>query len=264
MSEWKCVLRLCAAVTLVGVTPAVFALDPAGLPEAPVPAAAMAAQSSSVVVNGAEHPPVKEHQDAQTKRILGIFPNFRAVSASQQLPPQSVHDKFVTVTEDSFDYSAFMLPLALAGYGQGTNQYPEFGQGAKGFGRYFWHTYTDQTIENFMVEFVVPSVMHEDTRYYTLGHGGFFKRTGYAVSRAVVTRTDDNHRTFNFSEVVGAGIASGISNAYYPGQERTVNNTLDRWGTNVAIDAGTFVIREFWPDVNHFLFHGKSTVQAPE
>ena len=53
------------------------------------------------MVNGAEHPPVKEDQDLQTKRILGLFPNFRAVSASQQLPPQGVHDKFVTVTQDS-------------------------------------------------------------------------------------------------------------------------------------------------------------------
>lgn len=227
------------------------------LPEAPEP------QSSSVVVNGAQNPPVEEHQDPQTKRILGIFPNFRAVSAATQLPPQSVHEKFVTTTEDSFDYSAFVLPLMLSGYGEGTNQYPEFGQGAAGFARYFWHTYTDQTIENYMVEFVLPVATHEDTRYYTLGHGGFIKRTGYAVSRAFITRTDNNHRTFNTSEVLGAGIAAAISNAYYPAQERTAGNTIDRWGTSVGIDAGTFVIREFWPDVNHWLFHGKSTKQAP-
>lgn len=232
------------------------------LPDAPEPAAA--GQSSSVVVNGAENPPVKEHQDPQTKRILYIFPNFRSVSAATQLPPQSVHEKFVTATEDSFDYSAFVLPLLLAGYGQKTNQYPEFHQGAAGYARYFWHTYTDQTIENYMVEFVVPVATREDTRYYTLGHGGFLKRTGYALSRAVVTRTDSNHRSFNYSEVVGAGAAAGISNLYYPTRERTLSNTMDRWGTNVGIDAGTFVIREFWPDVNHFLFHGKTTMQSPQ
>jgi hypothetical protein len=80
---------------------------------------------------------------------------------------------------------------------------------------------------------------------------------GYALSRAVVTRNDAGHETFNISEVVGAGAAAGISNTYYPRPERTLSNTIDQWTTNVGIDAGTFVIREFWPDVNHALFHGK-------
>lgn len=229
------------------------------LPEAPAP------QSSSVVVNGATSAPVNQDQDQdqQTKRILGIFPNFRAVSTSVRLPPQSVHEKFVTASQDSFDYSAFVLPAILAGYGEASNQYPEFGGGGVGYGRYFWHIYTDQTIENYMVEFIVPVATHEDTRYYTLGHGGFFKRTGYALSRAVVTRTDSDHSSFNYSEVVGAGVAAGISNLYYPSRERTMSNTMDRWGTNVGIDAGTFIIREFWPDVNRILFHPKSTTQTP-
>jgi hypothetical protein len=196
--------------------------------------------------------------DPQTKRILGIFPNFRAVSTSTHLAPQSVKEKFVTASQDSFDYSAFVLPVLLAGYGQETNETPEFHQGAAGYGRYFWHTFVDQTDENYMVEFVVPAVTREDTRYYTLGSegGGTFKRMGYALSRAVVTRNDAGHDTFNFSEVVGAGAAAGISNLYYPRRERTFGNTADKWSTNVGIDAATFVIREFWPDINHALFHG--------
>lgn len=231
----------------------------AELPEAPAPMG----QSSSIVVNGADKTPIKEDQQKQTKRILGIFPNFRAVSVSDRLPPQTVKDKFVTASEDSFDYSAFVLPILLAGRDQYENSTPEFHQGAAGFGRYFWHEYTDQTIENMMVEFIVPSVTHEDTRYYTLGHGGFLKRSGYALSRVVVTRTDSDHRTFNFSEVGGALGAAGISNLYYPRPERTLSNTMDKWGLNVGIDAGTFVLREFWPDVNHWLFRGNSTIQAP-
>ncbi|MDP9038287.1 MAG: hypothetical protein M3O02_03310 [Acidobacteriota bacterium] len=229
------------------------------LPEAP---SALAGQSSSIVVEGAEKTP-PEHQDPQTKRILGIFPNFRSVSSSAHLPPQTVKDKFVTATQDSFDYSAFVLPALLAAQGQASNSTPEFHQGAAGYGRYFWHAYTDQTIENYMVEFIVPAVAHEDTRFYTLGHGGFVKRAGYALGRVAVTRNDQAKRTFNFGEVLGAGAAAGISNLYYPQAERTVSNTMTRWGLNVGIDAGTFVLREFWPDVNHYLFHGKSTQRLP-
>jgi hypothetical protein len=171
------------------------------------------------------------------------------------LPPQSAKDKFVTTTEDSFDYSALVLPAVLAGYSMATRATPEFRQGAAGYGRYFWHSWVDQSSENYAVEFIVPTLTHEDIRYYTLGRGGFFKRTGYAISRAVVTRSDSGTATFNLGEVVGAGAAAGVSNLYYPESERTLGNTAQKWGLNVGVDAGTFVFKEFWADINHALFH---------
>ena len=197
------------------------------------------------------------HLDPQTKRILGVIPNFRAVSANTHLPPQSVKDKFMTATEDSFDYSAFMLPAVLAGYSQATNATPEFGSGGAAYGRYLWHSYVDQASENYFVEFIVPAIAHEDNRYYTMGSGGFIKRTGYALSRVVITRNDSGHDTFNAGEVIGAGAASGISNLYYPAPERTFGNTASKWGLNVGIDAATFVFKEFWPDINNAIFHTK-------
>jgi hypothetical protein len=195
-------------------------------------------------------------QGQQTKRILGIIPNFRAVSANVHLPPQSVKEKFITASQDSFDYSSLFFPAVIAAYSQATNATPEFHQGAAAYGRYFWHAFVDQTSENYFVEFIVPSITHEDIRYYTLGSGGFWKRTGYSLSRAVITRNDAGHDTFNISEVVGAGAAAGISNLYYPQSERTFGNTASKWGLNVGIDAGTFVFKEFWPDINHAIFHG--------
>jgi len=204
-------------------------------------------------------PPASPADDQmhQTKRILGIIPNFRAVSANQKLPPQSAKEKFITATEDSFDYSAWLIPAALAGYSMATDATPEFHQGAAGFGRYLWHSFADQSIENYSVEFIVPALTREDIRYYTLGKGGFFKRSGYALSRAVVTRTDAGGESFNFSEVVGAGAAAGLSDLYYPSPERTFSKTAEKWSLNVGIDAATFVFKEFWPDINHALFHSK-------
>jgi hypothetical protein len=193
----------------------------------------------------------------QTKRILGIIPNFRAVSTNTKLPPQTPKEKLLTATWDSFDYSALFIPAFLAGYNQATNAVPEFHQGAAGFARYYWHSYVDQAIENYMVEAIVPIITHQDNRYYTLGKGGFFKRTGYALSRAVITRNDDGNNTFNTSEVIGAGAAAGIANLYYPSSQRTFSKTASRWGIDVGIDAGTFVFKEFWPDINKAIFHTK-------
>jgi hypothetical protein len=158
---------------------------------------------------------------------------------------------------DSVDYSSFIFVGAQAGIAQATDSYPYFGQGAKGYGRYYWHTLADAINENTWVEFIVPSILHQDTRYYTLGKGEFGKRVGYAVTRIFITRSDDGNRAFNFSEVVGAGAFAGIANFYYPHQERTLTKTYQRWITNLAIDGGVFVFKEVWPDINNSIFHQK-------
>jgi hypothetical protein len=193
----------------------------------------------------------------QTKRILGIVPNFQSVSVNTKLPRETVKEKFMDATEDSFDYSAFIFTGALAGISQASNSVPEFHQGVAGHARYYWHTFADQTDENYMVEFLFPTVLHQDGRYYTLGHGGFVKRLAYSLSRALIIRTDSGSETVNLSEIVGAGAASGISDLYYPKQERTWTKTGQRWLMNVSLDDATFVLREFWPDINKALFHRK-------
>jgi len=145
----------------------------------------------------------------------------------------------------------------IAGVSQANKSYPEFGQGAKGFGRYYWHAVADQAVGNYLTEAIVPAVTHEDPRYYTLGHGGFLKRTGYAVSRLLITRTDSGARTFNFSEIVGNGAGAGISDTYYPGRERTWTKTGQKWVTQIGLDGAFNILKEFWPDINHSVFHGK-------
>ncbi len=199
----------------------------------------------------------------QTSRILDVIPNFRAVSAGQQLPPQSVKEKFISTTKDSFDYSSVFIPAVLAGYSMARNATPEFHQGGAGYARYFWHAAVDQTSENYMVEFIVPVITHEDNRYYTMGSGGFVKRAGYALSRAVITRSDSGKEVFNLSEVVGAGAASGLSSLYYPSRERSLANTGTEWGLDVGIDAAAMFAKEFWPDVNRHVFHGGKSAGQP-
>jgi len=193
----------------------------------------------------------------QTKRILWIVPNFRSVSVDEKLPPQSIKDKFVTTTLDSFDYSAFIFAGILAGVSQAENSYPEFHQGAAGYGRYYWHTLADQAVENYNVEFIFPTVLKQDSRYYTLGRGGLVKRTAYSFSRVLITRTDSGNETFNASEIVGAGSASAISSLYYPGRERTWTKIGQHWITDIGLDGMTFIFKEFWPDINNSIFHQK-------
>jgi hypothetical protein len=107
-----------------------------------------------------------------------------------------------------------------------------------------------------MTEFLVPVLTREDPRYYTLGHGGFFHRSAYAVSRLFITRSNSGRATPNLSEIVGNGAGAGISNLYYPSAERNWTKTGQRWALNVGLDGATFIFKEFWPDIHHAVFHG--------
>ncbi|MFZ1009407.1 MAG: hypothetical protein WAN65_21375 [Candidatus Sulfotelmatobacter sp.] len=218
------------------------------VPDAPTPAVPPA---------NTNNPNDNEQFGKQPKRILGIIPNYRAVSANTHLPPLNFKGELWLATQDTFDYSNFILVGGLAAIDMAGKSEPAFGQGAEGFGKYYWHVFVDGGIENYMTEAIIPAATKEDPRYYTMGRGGFFKRTGYAVSRLFITRTNSGNSTFNLSEIVGAGAAAGIGNAYYPAQSNPWVKTYQRWGTQVGLDGVFNTLKEFWPDINHALFHGK-------
>ncbi len=189
----------------------------------------------------------------QTKRMFGIIPNYRSVSADQHLPPQTVKDKFVAAAHDSFDYGSFVLAAFQAGVSISGNSYPEFGKGPLGYGRYYWRTLLDTADENFMVGGAFPAVFHQDSRFYTLGHGSIAHRALYAATRVLITRGDDGNAQPNFSEIIGAGAASGIGATYYPERYRTWTKVGQKWLTGIIIDSANFTFKEFYPDINNRL-----------
>jgi hypothetical protein len=191
----------------------------------------------------------------QTKRVLGIIPNFSSVSADTKLPPQTSKQKFTLAAKNSFDYSSFLVASVQAGFAMNSKSYPEFHQGLEGYGKYYWHTLADTANENFMVGGVGPVLFHQDNRFYTLGHGGFKKRTWYAVTRVLVTRKDDGDPTFNFSEIIGSGAAAGVSTLYYPKQYQTWTKVGQKWLTSDLIDCFNFWWKEWWPTANKYVFH---------
>jgi len=195
--------------------------------------------------------PQDTSQGKQSKPTPGILGGRRIVAADTQAPPLSAKDKFVLATKNSFDWTSLVRAGLVAGIGQARDSYPEFHQGGAGFGRYYWHAYADQAVSNYFTQFIVPAATHEDPRYFVRGHGGFFSRTGYALSRLFVTRTDSGDQTVNFSEIIGSGAAAGISSRYYPEPERTWTKTGHRWLTQVGIDGGLNVLQEFWPSIRH-------------
>jgi hypothetical protein len=196
-------------------------------------------------------------------RLFFALPNFLTVENAANVPPLTAGGKFKLVGRSAFDPVQFVWYGALAGLSQAEDSEKGYGQGAEGYGKRYGAYFADGTIENFFVGAIFPSMLRQDPRFFQSGHGSFMHRTGYAVSRAFVTRTDSGHSQFNYSEIFGAAVASAISTysyhphpGYHPGQttpyiasDRTLSNTASVWGSQVGYDTITFVIKEFWPDI---------------
>jgi hypothetical protein len=197
-----------------------------------------------------------EQSGTSKDRLFFALPNFLTVENAGQIPPLSSGEKFKVVARSSFDYVEFPWYGFLAGLSQAQNSEPGYGQGAAGYGKRYGAAFADGTIENFWTSAILPSALHQDPRFYQLGKGGFWHRTGYAMSRIFVTRSDSGHSQFNTSEIVGSAIAAGISTySYHPHADKTLSNTASVWGTQVGYDTITIVIKEFWPDIRRKIAH---------
>jgi hypothetical protein len=195
----------------------------------------------------------QERTGTSDDRLFYALPNFLTVE-TQNVPPLTVGQKFRVVARGSFDYIQIPWYGFLAGVSQAENSEPGYAQGAVGYGKRFGASAADGTIENFFTGAILPSILHQDPRFYQSGQGGFWHRTGYSVSRIFVTRTDSGGHQFNYSEIVGSTISAGISTySYHPKGDRTLPNTASVWGTQVGYDTITIVVKEFWPDIRRKL-----------
>ena len=215
------------------------------LPDTPQPQAS----ADSVAPSGPQ-----EHRGWNQNHILWVIPNYRSDELTDTFRPLTPKGKLMVAVGDSLDPSAFLVAGVFAGVNMAQKQYPSFGQGAEGFGKYYGGAFADQAIGNFLSEAAFPIMLKQDPRYFVKGSGGFWRRTGYAISREVVTRGDDGRDHFNTSEIAGNAVAAGVSNLYYPAADRSWGNTASKWGQQLALDTCFNVVKEFWPDVRRKMF----------
>ncbi len=183
------------------------------------------------------------------------MPNFRAVSPGATPPPPSFKQSLKIATLNSFDYSSFIFVGVTSAIAEGTNAHPQLGKGMEGFWNYYWRGFVDKTDGNYWVISLLPTVFHQDERYYALGEGGFWKRSTYAATRIFVARKYNGDNTFNVSEVMGRAIAQGISTTYYPSASNSGEKLAEKYAYALGRDALTNVFREFWPDIATHVLH---------
>jgi|HubBroStandDraft_5_1064220.scaffolds.fasta_scaffold13403_2 hypothetical protein len=184
-------------------------------------------------------------------RLFYVLPNFLTIEESEKLPPLTTKEKFAVTARGIYDPAEFGLTAIVALLGQASNSDPSYGQGLKGYAKRYATTYGDNVIENFMASAIFPTIFHQDPRFYQLGHGSAKARVWHAFSRAFITRSDSGDRhEFNISEVGGALAAAALSTyTYHPDSDRGFGAVISVWGTQVGWDVGTYILKEFWPDL---------------
>lgn len=207
--------------------------------------------SNEVSPNGEPIPPSKQ----QPKRILGVMPNYRAVSAGALPPPPTPGEAFKIATQNSFDYSAFVFTAFTSAIAEAEDKHPQLGTGLSGFWGYYWRGFVDKTDGNYLVIFALPTVFHQDERYYAMGKGSIWKRVVYSATRVLITPDYHGHNSLNASELLGRGAAQAISTTYYPNSDRTASAVASKWAYAIMRDALTNVFREFWPDIAVHVLH---------
>jgi hypothetical protein len=189
------------------------------------------------------------------KHLFGVLPNYRTADATKPFAALTPKQKFTIAVHDSFDPPGYGIAAwyTLIYHLENTN--PDFGPGLKGYAHRYGTTYADQMIGNMMTEGLMPTLLHEDPRYYRRAHGAVPVRAAWAVSRIFVTRTDSNKYRFNTSEFAGNFATAGIASLYYP-QQRSMGDLASRFSAQIISDTISNELKEFWPDIKRKLHLG--------
>jgi hypothetical protein len=181
---------------------------------------------------------------AEQQRVLGVLPNFYS-SYIWDAAPLNAKQKFGLAFHSITDPVEFLGSGVAAGAEQATNTFSGYGQGTQGYAKRFGAAYADDVIGRMIGSAILPSVLHQDPRYFYLGSGTVRSRIFYAISRAVITRGDDGSREPNYSRIFGSLAAGGLANLYYPKADRGAGLTFTDGFVNIAGHAADNLIREF-------------------
>jgi hypothetical protein len=279
---------LATGLALLALTPQLSAQAPAAqptivaeLPDAPAPDSALAsaapiqqpappssatpAQDSSS--SSAQPVPEKSQRDKaaqqikeqEQQRVAGILPSFN-VSYRSDAVSLTAKQKFGLALRSSTDPVAFAVAAAAAGYHEAMDDDTGFGWGAEGYGKRWGAAYLDSFDGTLIGNAILPSILHQDPRYFRLGHGSTSHRLLYAVAASFICKHDNTGKWEpNYSNVLGNIASGGISNLYYPSGTSGVSQTFSNGFVVTGEGAFGSIFQEFWPDVSRKFLHKDPT-----
>jgi hypothetical protein len=172
----------------------------------------------------------EEIKAAEKQRIFAVFPNFYVVY-DRNPAPLSAGQKYKLALRASSDPGFFLQSALVAAVEQGLDSYHGYGQGAQGYFKRYGASTADGFTSQMIGGAILPSILHQDPRYFYKGTGSITSRALYAISTVVICKGDNGKWQPNYSNIFGNLASAGISNLYYPASDRhgagtTISNAL--------------------------------------
>jgi len=183
-------------------------------------------------------------KDQEKQRVLGFIPNFY-VSYVSDAVPLTAKQKFKLAWKLTVDPVTLGLNGAIAGIEQARNDFSGYGQGAQGYGKRYGASYADLATATFIGSAILPSVLKQDPRYFYKGSGSKRSRILYAIGNSVICKGDNGHWQANYSSIVGNFAAGGISNLYYPANDRGAGLAFESGLIGLGATATANILQEF-------------------
>ncbi len=179
----------------------------------------------------------------EKQRVLGVIPNFWVVY-DPNAAPLTARLKFRLALRTSLDPVTFLGAALVSGMDQAGDT-PDFQQGAKGYGQRLGANYTTGVTDVMLGGAILPSLLHQDPRYFYQGTGTTGSRLLHALSSPFICKGDNGRWQPNFSSVGGDLATGAISQTWFPDTDRDSGLVFE----NVLITTGgrmaNGVIQEF-------------------
>jgi len=181
----------------------------------------------------------------EQQRVFGVLPNFY-VSYVPDAAPLDAKLKFKLAARTVVDPFTIVFVAGAAGVEQAQNHFEGYGQGAQGYAKRFGAGYADTVAGTFIGGAILPSLLKQDPRYFYKGTGSKASRFLYAIAASVICKGDNGRWQPNYSNVLGNFAAGGISNLYYPPQDRDgAGLTLENGAIGIGATAVANIFQEF-------------------
>ena len=204
----------------------------------------ISAVESSVTAVFAEHLAAQQVKAEESQRYLGVVPNFYVVYDRSNVVPMPASLKFHLAVRAETDVVTFTGAAFLAAIHQASDT-PAYPQGLKGYGQRYGAAYAGGVSDILIGGAILPSLLHQDPRYFYSGEGTTKQRIGHALRAIFLTHGDNGKTQFNFSGIGGDMASAALANTYYPTADRGVNLFLANWAVLSAGRAANTLAQEF-------------------